>query len=148
MSGFVEIDLNPPERILRQFGYVAFMAFGALAFMAQREVAVFRGGLGEYRELVAGALAGLGVLSGLFSLIAPRANRPLFVGLSVAAFPLGFVLSHVILAVLFFLLIAPMAFVMRALGRDVLARRSNERQSTYWVKARPARPVRDYFRQY
>jgi hypothetical protein len=148
MSGLVKLNLNPSDRSLRQFGFIALVVFGAMAVMAQRELMWFRGGLGSYRELVAAGLAGLGISSALFSLLAPRANRPLFVALSLAALPIGFVVSHVVMAVLFFLVIMPIGFLLKATGRDALRRRSKPEQATYWVKARSPRPIRDYFRQY
>ena len=148
MSKLVEINFRPNERTLRQFGWIALAGFGLLALCAWQEWLVFRHGLGAAREPVAFALLALAGVSALFSLVFPKANAPLYVGLSLAAFPIGFVLSYVIMATLFYLVIAPVGFLMRAFGLDPMQRRMLPEATTYWVDARPARAKADYFRQF
>jgi saxitoxin biosynthesis operon SxtJ-like protein len=148
MAKMVEINFRPDERTLRQFGWIALGGFGLLALCAWNGWMVFRHGLGEWREAVAFGLLGLGALSALFSLVFPRANAPLFVGLSVAAFPLGFVLSYVIMATLFYVVIAPVGLCMRMFGMDPMDRRFLPDAPTYWQDARPPRAKADYFKQF
>jgi len=147
MSGLARLDWNPSARTLRQFGFIALGAFGLLALMAHQEAFMFRAGLGDARRTVTWSLLGVGVLSAFFSGVAPRANRPLFVGLSLVAYPIGFVLSHVLLAILFFGLFAPIGFLLKATGKDTLQPREGN-AATYWRKARRKRAVADYFKQY
>ncbi|MBW2273419.1 MAG: hypothetical protein JRG96_09125 [Deltaproteobacteria bacterium] len=148
MSKLVEIDLRPDERTLRQFGFIAFFGFGFVAALAWFELLVFSFGLGEARPLVAGGFAGLGVLALLLSLVFPKANLPIYVGLTIVAYPIGFVLSYVIMGTLFFLLITPVGLFFRLTGRDVLNRRFEPDLPSYWVDPRPERPKESYFRQF
>ena len=148
MSKMVEINFHPDERTLRQFGWIALAGFGLLALCAWNGWLVFRHGLGAAREPVTFALLGLGALSAVFSLVLPKANAPLFVGLSVVAFPIGFVLSYVIMATLFYVVIAPVGFVMRLFGMDPMDRRFLPKATTYWLDARPTRAKADYFKQF
>ncbi|MFI5314971.1 MAG: SxtJ family membrane protein [Myxococcota bacterium] len=148
MAGMVEINLRPDQRTLRQFGWIALGGFGLLALCAWNGWLVFRHGLGSWREAVTAALAALGVLSALFSLVAPKANAPLFVALSIVAFPIGFVLSYVIMATLFYVVIAPVGTAMRLFGMDPMDRRFLPKASTYWLDARPPRAKADYFKQF
>ena len=92
--------------------------------------------------------AALGTIAALFSLVAPRANRVLYVGLTLLAFPIGFVLSYVIMGTLFFLIIGPIAVLFRLLGRDPMQRGYDPKASTYWLKAPQARDKESYFHQY
>ncbi len=147
MAKLIALDLDPAPRKLRQFGWIALVGFGALAALAWLEWGLFAGGLGAARPWVAAGLGGLGALSALFSLVYPRANRALYVTLSVIGYPIGFVVSHAILALLFFGMFAPMAIVFRIIGRDALRRRTRPAGSQ-WQKARPPRPKSDYFKQY
>jgi hypothetical protein len=84
----------------------------------------------------------------LLSVVAPKANRLLYVGLSLLAFPIGFVLSYVILGALYFLVIGPIALGFRLLGRDSLQRRYDPEAATYWAAASPPRDKESYFHQY
>jgi hypothetical protein len=144
----VEINWNPDDQTLRQFGWIAVGGFGLIALLAWTERLIFAGGLGSARPVVAAVAVGLALLSGFFSLVAPRANRLLFVGLSLITFPIGFVLSYVILGTLFFGLFAPVAVFFKLTGRDPMHRSYDPDATTYWSDARPARPAADYFKQY
>ena len=148
MSKLVEIDFNPDTRTLRQFGVIALVGFGALAALAYYERLIFSFGLGEARIPLAASFAAIGVIAALFSLVAPRANRVLYVGLTLLAFPIGFVLSYVILGALFFLIIGPIAILFRIMRRDSLHRRFDPSATSYWQKARPIRDKESYFHQY
>ncbi len=148
MSRMIEINLSPDERTLRQFGWIALAAFALLAGLAWYERLIFALGLGEMRSAVAGTLASLGLLAGLAALLYPRANRPLYIVLTLAAVPIGFVLSYVILGALFYLLIVPVGLLFRLVGRDPLRRRFEAQVESYWVDARPERARESYFRQF
>jgi len=148
MSKLVELNLNPDRKTLRQFGVIAFVGFGILAALAYYEQLIFSFGLGEARMPVVATFAALGSIALLFSLIAPRANRILYVGLTLLAFPIGFVLSYVIMGTLFFLIIGPIAVVMRLLRRDSMHRGYDPHAPTYWSAAHPPRDKESYFHQY
>jgi hypothetical protein len=148
MSKMIEINLRPDERTLRQFGYIAFFGFGFVATIAWFEVLVFAFGLGDARPVVAGVFGGLGVLSLLLSLVWPKANLPIYLGLTILSYPIGFVLSYVIMGTLFFLLITPVGLFFKLTGRDALKRRFEPDLASYWIDSRPERPRESYFKQF
>lgn len=148
MAKMVEIDFNPDANTLRQFGWIALGGFTLLAALAWFEKLIFAFGLGDARTSVAGALLGVGVLAALIGVVYPKANRFLFVGLTILAFPIGFVLSHVIMVTLFFLIIGPIGIVMRLVGHDPLNRKIEPDATTYWTPAEPMPPRDRYFRQF
>lgn len=148
MSKLVEINFNPDTKTLRQFGVIAFVGFGILAALAYYEKLIFAFGLGDARAPVVGTFVALGSLALLLSLIAPRANRVLYVGLTLLAFPIGFVLSYLIMGTLYFLIIGPIAVAFRLFGRDSMHRSYDPDADTYWSTARPPRDKESYFHQY
>lgn len=148
MSKLVEINFNPDTKTLRQFGVIAFVGFGVLAALAYYEKLVFSFGLGEARVPVVTTLAALGIIALVLSLVAPKANRILYVGLTLLAFPIGFVLSYVIMGALYFLVIGPIAVAFRLFGRDPMHRGYDPNAATYWSTARPPRDKESYFHQY
>ena len=148
MSKLVEINFNPDTKTLRQFGVIALVGFGILAALAYYEKLIFSFGLGDARMPLVTTFVALGAISALFSLVAPRANRVLYVGLTLLAFPIGFVLSYVIMGTLFFLIIGPIAVLFRVLGRDPMHRGYERSAPTYWLEAPPARDKESYFHQY
>lgn len=80
--------------------------------------------------------------------VRPAWMRPLVLGWSAAAYPVGWLFSHVLMAALYFLVITPIGIVMRLFGRDPLSRRFDRDAQTYWTnRGATADPAR-YFRQY
>jgi len=148
MSQMVTIDFNPDRKTLRSFGWIAVVGFGLVAMLAWNEWLLFAFGLGAARPWVAGIAGGLALLAGLFSLVYPPANRPIYVGLAVITFPIGFVLSYVIMGTLFFLLIGPVGMVFRVIGRDSMHRSYDPDAPSYWSPCRPPRPADSYFKQF
>ena len=144
----LRIDLRPDRKKLRHFGFIALAGFGALAVMAWFERLVFAFGLGEARPIAAGALAGLGLLSALLSLVHPSANRPLYVGLTLLALPVGYLVSYLAMGALFYLLITPLGLFFRIIGRDPLQRRFRKEAASYWIPLGPRPPRERYFRQF
>ena len=148
MSQMVELNLRPDARTLRQFGWIALGGFGLLALLAWNGWLAFAY-LGEAsRASVALGLAVLAAVSGLFSLVYPKANLPIYLGLTIAAFPIGFVLSYVIMGTLFYVVVAPLGVVMRLFGHDPIERRIQRAAKAYWVDARPQRARDSYFKQF
>ncbi|MFP6661769.1 MAG: hypothetical protein VCB78_09940 [Myxococcota bacterium] len=148
MAKLIELDLKPDEGVLRQFGWIALVGFSLVGLLAFKEWLVFGFGLGAARVWVSGGFVGLGVLAALFSLLAPKANLPIYLGLAIVAYPIGFVVSYLILGTIWYVMLAPVGLFFRLTGRDLLNRRFEPGTASYWIDARPARPKEAYFRQY
>jgi hypothetical protein len=94
---------------------------------------------------------GVWVVGGAITLLyltVPAARRRLFVAAARLTHPIGWVVSHLVLVLVFALVVTPIALLLRLLGRDPLARRADPRLPTYWVDRRPTTDVRGYFRQF
>ena len=148
MSKLIEIDLKPSKSTLRQFGWIALFGFGALGALAWFELLIFSFGLGQAREIVAMSFWGLAVLATFFSLVYPNGNLPIYLGLTIVALPIGFVLSYVIMGTLFYLLITPVGLFFKVTGRDAMHRRFDPEAESYWFQARGQRPREHYFKQF
>ena len=148
MSRIVEINWTPSDRILRQFGIIALAAFGVLAVSAWSGRLTFSAGLGSSRLTATAIFASLAIFSLLAALIVPRANLPLYLGMTVVSYPVGLVMSYVIMAVLFYAVFAPIAALMRILRRDPLHRKANRSALSYWKNAEQGRTANSYFRQF
>ena len=77
----------------------------------------------------------------------PAVVKPIYMGWMIAAFPIGWTVSRVALATIFFAVVTPLALVFRARGRDALRLR-RETHDTYWIARRKAPAPSDYFRQF
>ena len=66
----------------------------------------------------------------------------------VLAFPIGWTVSQVMLAVMFFGLFTPIGLVFRLLGRDPLHRTRRPGLESYWAPKPAPADLRRYFKQF
>jgi hypothetical protein len=83
-----------------------------------------------YFACVGGGLALLGV-------IAPILLKPLYKAWMSFAVVMGFIMTRVILTIIYFGMFTPMALAAKLLGKDLLNQRWDKNAATYWEK-RPA----------
>ncbi|KKL83915.1 hypothetical protein LCGC14_1969970 [marine sediment metagenome] len=145
----VQINWNPPRRQLRWFGLAGVAVFGvvgAVIFFTHR---IFWFELSAPAARATGwALWAVAAGCGVLAPTVPAALRPLYVGLSIVALPIGLVVSHVLLGVVFYAAITPLALLFRLIGRDALHRRLDPDAKTYWTPREEARDIKRYFRQF
>ena len=78
-------------------------------------------------------LAAAGLVSLLLGMARPAWLRPVHVAWMAAAFPIGWLLAHLLLAAIYFLLITPIGLILRLARRDPLARRIDREAQSYWT---------------
>lgn len=144
----IQLDLRPDRNKLRNFGFIAFVAFSLVAAYVAWKKAIFGFELGTNTDTVLIVLGALAVSSAVFSLIWPSGNRAVYVILTIVTFPIGIVVSNVMLLVLFYGVFTPIGLIFRIIGRDALKRKYEPSLASYWV-AYPQRKDRSYyFRQF
>lgn len=144
----IKLNLNPTSRELKQFGFIAFGAFALLGVLLYFHVIPLWRVLGAATPVVVYVLWAVGALSALLSMVAPKLNRPLFVLLSVVAYPIGAVMSYVIMGAFFFLVLSPLGLIFRIAGRDPLKRRFDPTARSYWIPHEKASKTARYFNQF
>jgi hypothetical protein len=132
----IEIQKNPSRRDLTVFGFLLLVFAGVVGAGLY-----FRSGAHEAARIV--WIAGAVLVSVFFA--ARPLQRPIYLGWVYATFPIGYVLSHLILGAVFYLVFTPVGLVMRLFGYDPMRRKMEPR--SYWVPRDPQRPGR-YFNQY
>jgi saxitoxin biosynthesis operon SxtJ-like protein len=84
-----------------------------------------------------------------FSAVWPRALKYPYIAWMTMAFALGFVMSQVILTLLFFLLVTPIGLVARLFGKDFLNRKLDRQATSYWIpREAKAKTLESHQQQY
>jgi len=130
---------SPSNRELMWFG-VLFPCFAAGVAV----VLWWKYGAGVSAAVVLGA----GALLGAVFLAAPRVRRPLYLAWMYATMPIGVVVSIVLLAVTFFLVVTPVGLLVRWLSGDPMSRGFDPKAGTYWTRRPPPAAAERYFRQF
>ncbi len=78
----------------------------------------------------------------------PRWRLPIYLGWVYTVFPIGWVVSHVILAIVFYVMFTLIGLLMRMFGRDPMRRRLDPEATTYWIDKPQAPGADQYFHQY
>ena len=108
----IAIQWNPSTKQLRQFAGIWFPAFcGLVGWSIGHKT-------GHWSEVEIGwVLAGLLSVGGL---VLPALIRPIFVGLILLTFPIGWVVSHLLLGLIFYGVVTPIGLILRISGHDPL----------------------------
>ncbi len=135
----IEMNWRPSPRELRVFAVVQLVAAAVIAWLLHRRLGWDTAAIG---------LIGTSLIALVVGMASPSVLRPLFVGWMLAAFPLGWVMSHVMLATVYYIVLTPIGLLLRLGGRDALQLKQRPDANTFWVERKPpAKPSR-YFQQF
>ena len=90
----------------------------------------------------------VGLLLILLGWIVPRWLKPLYIPWMGLAIVLGFVMTRVLLTVLFFLVITPVGLIMRWTGRDPLNRKPDPSVTSYWTPKPPHADLKKHLERF
>jgi len=135
----IRINWRPSQRELRWFGLTLLLAFGLI------------GGLVLWRTdslKAAVILWSIGtVLFLVYQTLRPL-RRPIYLCWMCGVFPIGWTVSHLVLAAVYYLVLTPLGLIMRWVGRDPMRRSFEPEAETYWIEHRPHRDPGRYFSQF
>ena len=63
-------------------------------------------------------------------------------------FPIGWLVSHLLMAIVYYLLVTPVALGMRLMGRDALGKSFDPAAKTYWTAVEAKPDSKRYFQQF
>jgi len=134
----IRLNRNPGGRQLVVFAVAWLAVLGLLGWRSW-----LRG-----RHPAAEAIWALAAAVPLAGLLSPRLLRWVYVALSYATYPIGYAVSRVVLALVYYLALTPIGLTMRLFGHDPLLRRFDPAARSYWTARGGAKPAESYFQQY
>ncbi|MHC4851649.1 MAG: SxtJ family membrane protein, partial [Planctomycetota bacterium] len=84
----------------------------------------------------------------VLGLIHPKLVWPVFVLLMLIAVPIGYVVSAILLRLIYYLLFTPIALWFRLTGKDAMQRRFEPEADSYWTDRKDRRDPASYLRLY
>jgi len=133
----LELNLSLTPRQLRWFAGLWFPALVAVV-----------GGMVQRKLHAPSAALSIWILGGILSLLGllrPAIIRPIYVLALRLTYPIGWVISHILLLVLYFAVMTPLGFLLRCF-HDPMQRRFDSPTKSYWLPHEMPEASR-YFRQ-
>ncbi len=90
----------------------------------------------------------VGLIIFVASKTSEKLTRTIYLGLTMLTLPIGFVVSFILLAAFYYLVITPIGLVFRLIGRDSLCRKFDNTTDSYWLRRKPTETIDRYFRQF
>src|SRR3954454_21576870 len=135
----INLDLHPDIRKVRQFGFAFSILLCVCAIKAFLQA----------QQTAAWTLSGLAAVSGLCAFTKPQFLRPVYVVLTLVTFPIGWTVSRLIVWLLYYGLMTPVACILRLAGRDRLRlKRPTESPASNWIERTGSEEPERYLRQY
>ncbi len=132
----VEINWAPSPRQLRQFGVLCVFVLPLL------------GWLWNVNAYGLAIMLLVGSLVAVLSFVWPAAVKPIFVGLMLAAAPIGMVVGELAMLLIFLGVFLPISLIFRLMGRDALRLKVDRTATSYWQPKNEPKHVSSYYRRY
>lgn len=130
-------EIKSDPKAIREFGLVVGGVLGLIGL-----VRLWKGhGGAEYFLIAAGLLI-------FFGLFAPALLRPVQKVWMIFALLLGWVMTRVILSLVFYLAITPIGIIMRLSGKDPLDEKYPDKRATFWTPKGQKRTRESYEKQF
>ena len=135
----LHIEKDPPALVMRLMGLFFALFFGVIGALAAFKFDSWR--TATWLWATGGVLA-----VGYYAI--PPLRRPLYLGWVYALAPVGWLILHAIMVLIYYGVLTPVGLLMRLFGNDPLARRFERGQRSYWVERSDSHTLEEYFRQY
>jgi len=135
----VQLNWRPNRKLLAEFSEAWMFFIGMLA----APLALYRG-----HPTLALVLWGVAIAGRAIGFLRPEWMRPFYILLSVVAWPIGWTISHLAMALVFYGVFTPVGLFFRLIGRDPLKRSLDRTAATYWEAYRPDRQRARYLKQF
>ena len=136
----IQINRHPSKKKMRLFAALVFPAFwGIVAFLLFTRAD---------RPTWALGVAIAAVLLSIVGLLSPAFMRYVYLGMIYATYPIGFVVSHILLAIVYYAILTPIGLLMRSLGKDPMQRDLESAATTYWIAKETSTDPNRHFKQY
>ena len=136
----IEIDWNPKSKQLQNFGKIALAATFIISFLLY----LLKGVAIQWVLII----CAFGIITFIISKISLKLTKMIYLGMILLTMPIGWVVSFILMAAFYYLLLTPLGLFFRLIGRDPLYRKFDPTAKSYWMSRRPPKGLEQYFHQF
>jgi hypothetical protein len=135
---FQHVKWQPDAAELRRFAIAMLIGFFVLGLLSVwRTRGIHTGSI---------VLWSIGAVLALAAFV-PKLGRIAYLAVYLPTSIIGYVVSNVMLTLMFFLVITPLGIILKLMGKDVLQQRRQERK-TQWTPIKETKNEDSYYRQF
>jgi len=134
------LDLSPSKKKLRDFGLIALCMCTVIGLLLLW--------MGKVQVKGFSIFSATGLAMYVLSRISTALIKPVYQTMVLVTFPIGWVISHLVMGLFYYVVVTGVAVVFRLLGRDLLCRKYDSQAETYWIPYKNKRSAEHYFRQF
>ena len=132
------VKWHPDAKELRRFAIAMLIGFFVLGLLSAWRA----WGIGTGSIVLWSIGAALAVAT-----FVPKLGRVAYLAVYLPTSIIGYVVSNVMLALMFFLVITPLGIILKLMGKDVLQQR-RQKQKTQWTPVKEIKNEESYYRQF
>ena len=136
---FQHVKWRPDAGELRRFAIAMLIGFTVLGALS-----AWRGkGIGTASIV----LWSIGVALAVAAFI-PKVGRIAYLAVYLPTSIIGYVVSNILLALMFLLVITPLGLILKLMGKDLLQRQRPQKERTGWLPVKSTKTEDSYYRQF
>ena len=135
----IDRDREPTATELRVFGVLLAAFCGLVGGLIVYHLQAWR---------IAAIVWSVGALMAGIYYGVPSTRRVIFQAWMAAVFPIGWLISHALLAFIYYGVLTPIGLVIRLWNDDLLRQKSDAAMASYWLPISTHRDVKRYFQQF
>ena len=136
----IEIDWNPKSKQLQNFGKIAMVMTVIISLLLY----LLKGVAIQWLIMI----CAFGLMVFTTSLISLKLTKMIYLGMILLTMPIGWVVSFILLAAFYYLLLTPLGLIFRLIGRDPLYRKFDPTAKSYWMSRQSPKGLEQYFHQF
>ena len=136
---FQHVKWRPDAGELRRFAIAMLIGFTVLGLLS-----AWRGkGIGTASIVLWSIGVGLAVAAFI-----PKVGRIAYLAVYLPTSIIGYIVSNILLALMFLLVITPLGLILKLMGKDLLQRQRPQKERTGWLPVKSTKTEDSYYRQF
>jgi hypothetical protein len=138
----IEINKNPSRNELIVFAGLLGLFLGVIGYFCHKA------GNTDMAQTLWYAMVPVAVAGVILVFIAQPGVKYIYMGWMYAVFPIGWTVTHLVLALVYYLVLTPIGLAMKLFGYDPMQRTIDKSAPSYWTEHDPSGEPARYFRQF
>lgn len=147
INPFKEINWNPDTKERKKFALSLLIGFPAIGILLLL-LGWIKTGVWDKNLNLSLWIGGIGFFAGIAFYIFHQISKPFYIIWYFLASCIGFVISNLVLALFYYLILTPFGIVRQIVSKDSFPKTFDKSKKTYWQDAPQVDDIKRYYKQF